>query len=162
MVCYFSVSFHHYRGPYPKISKMNILLKSARIVDPANKDHHLKKRYIHIKNGIIENIAPSITDVPENIKVIDHKNMHISIGWFDSGVSFGEPGYEERETIANGLFTAAISGFTDIVLNPNSNPLPDSRPDIVYLKNAARSSATSLHPLGTLTVRAEGEVLAEL
>lgn len=140
---------------------MNILLKSAKIIDPANKDLHLKKRDIYIKDGIIENIAPNL-EIQKETKVIDYKNLHLSIGWFDSGVSFGEPGYEERETIANGLFTAAISGFTDIVLNPNTNPLPDSSPDIIFLKNASRSSATSLHPLGTLTIKSEGEVLAEL
>jgi dihydroorotase len=28
-------------------------------------------------------------------------------GWFDSSVSLGEPGYEERETIVNGLSVAA-------------------------------------------------------
>src|SRR5690606_34451513 len=131
MVCYFSVSFHHYRGSYPKISKMNILLKSARIIDPTNKDLHLKKRDIHIKDGIIENIASNL-EVSGETKIIAHENMHLSIGWFDSSVSFGEPGYEERETIANGLFTAAKSGFTDIVLNPNTNPLPDSSPDIIF------------------------------
>ena len=33
-------------------------------------------------------------------------------GWFDPSVSFGEPGFEERETIENGLNVAASSGFT--------------------------------------------------
>lgn len=140
---------------------MNILLRSARIIDSSNKDLHLKKRDIYIKDGIIENIAPKL-EAQKGTKIIDHRNMHLSVGWFDSGVSFGEPGYEERETIANGLFTAAMSGFTDIVLNPNTNPLPDSSPDIIFLKNASRSSATSLHPLGTLTVKSDGEALAEL
>lgn len=140
---------------------MNILLKSAKIIDSANKEFHLKKRDIYIKDGIIENMAPNL-DVPEETQVVHHKNLHLSIGWFDSGVSFGEPGYEERETIANGLFTAARSGYTDIVLNPNTNPLPDSSPDIIFLKNASRSNATHLHPLGTLTIKSEGEALAEL
>ncbi|HUH47224.1 MAG TPA: hypothetical protein VLZ54_08740, partial [Arenibacter sp.] len=123
---------------------MNILLKSARIIDPGNKELHLKKRDILIKDGIIKNIGPNL-DVSGETKVIDHKNLHLSIGWFDSGVSFGEPGYEERETITNGLLTAAMGGFTDVVLNPNTNPLPDSSPDIIFLKNASRSNATSLH-----------------
>jgi dihydroorotase len=34
-------------------------------------------------------------------------NLHVSQGWFDSSVSLGEPGYEERETIVNGLSVAA-------------------------------------------------------
>tara|TARA_R110000737_G_scaffold22251_3_gene40824 strand:+ start:3227 stop:4480 length:1254 start_codon:yes stop_codon:yes gene_type:complete len=140
---------------------MNILLKSAKIVAPNNKELHLKKRDIFIKNGVIEDIAANI-DVQGKTKVIQYKNLHVSIGWFDSCVSFGEPGYEERETIENGLYTAAMSGFTDIVLNPNTNPLPDSSSDIVFLKNASKNAATTLHALGTLTVKSEGESLAEL
>mgnify|MGYP003671449530 FL=1 len=140
---------------------MNILLKSAKIVAPNNKELHLKKRDIFIKNGLIEDIAANL-DVQGKTKVIQYKNLHVSIGWFDSCVSFGEPGYEERETIENGLYTAAMSGFTDIVLNPNTNPLPDSSSDIVFLKNASKNAATTLHALGTLTVKSEGESLAEL
>lgn len=140
---------------------MNILLKSAKIVAPNNKELHLKKRDILIKNGLIEDIAANL-DVQGKTKPIQLKNLHVSLGWFDSSVSFGEPGYEERETIENGLYTAAKSGFTDIVLNPNTNPLPDSSSDIVFLKNASKNAATTLHALGTLTVKSEGESLAEL
>ncbi|SHI73452.1 dihydroorotase [Arenibacter nanhaiticus] len=140
---------------------MNILIKKAQIVDPSNKEYHLKKHDILIKDGIIAEIATDI-QTGENIEILEKDNLHVSTGWFDSSVSFGEPGYEERETIKHGLFVAAKSGFTDIVLNPNTNPVPDSSSDIVFLKNAAKESATSLYPLGALTVGAEGEALAEL
>ncbi|WP_420322441.1 dihydroorotase [Flagellimonas sp.] len=140
---------------------MNMLLKSAKIIAPENKVLHLKKRDILIKKGIIEKIAASIA-VPSNTKVIDKKNLHVSLGWFDSGVSFGEPGYEERETIANGLKVAGHSGFTDIVLNPNTHPVPDTSSDVVFLKERASGSATRVFPLGTLTKNAEGVDLAEL
>ena len=140
---------------------MNILLKAATIVDPSNKEIHLKKRDILIKNGIIDTIAAKINPSGK-IKTVATKNLHVSVGWFDSSVSFGEPGYEERETISNGLLTAAKSGFTDVVLNPSTNPAPDSSSNIVFLKNASRDSATRLHPLGTLTKNAEGIDLAEL
>lgn len=140
---------------------MKILLKSATIVDASNKEHHLKKRDILIENGIISKIAPTL-DADARTRVISLKNLHVSVGWFDSSVSFGEPGFEERETIANGLLTAAKSGFTDIVLNPSSYPLPDSSSDIVFLTNAGKGHTTKLHPLGALTVKSEGEHLAEL
>lgn len=140
---------------------MNILLKSAKIIDAGNKDLHLKKKDIYIKNGKIEKIADKIAPKGQT-KVIDHKNLHVSIGWFDSGVSFGEPGYEERETIENGLLTAAKSGFTDVVLNSDTHPVPDSSSDIIFLKNAAKDSGTALHPLGALTVKSQSEDLAEL
>ncbi len=119
---------------------MNILIKSAKIVDPSNKELEEQK----------------------GMKVVQEKNLHVSIGWFDSGVAFGEPGFEERETIANGLLTAAKAGFTDIILNPNTHPLPDTSSDIVFLKNQARGHATNLYPLGTLTMNGEGKDLAEL
>ena len=140
---------------------MNILLKSAKIINALNKDLHLKKRDILVINGIIEKIAAKI-NAPKATKVVDLKNLHVSLGWFDSSVSFGEPGYEERETISNGLKTAAMSGFTDVVLNPNTHPAPDSSSDIVFLKNASQGYATNLYPLGTLTANAKGENLAEL
>ncbi|WP_298476179.1 dihydroorotase [uncultured Maribacter sp.] len=140
---------------------MNVLLKSATIVNSSDKKYHLKKRDILIKNGVIASIGTKI-DSPSNTKEIKLKNLHISIGWFDSSVNFGEPGYEERETIANGLLTASKSGFTDIILNPSSTPVPDSSSDIVFLKNAAQNKGVNLHPLGCLTNSAKGDSLAEL
>jgi dihydroorotase len=140
---------------------MNILLKSAKIVCPENKELHLKKRDILIKKGIIEKIGVSV-EAPANIKAIDKENLHVSLGWFDSSVSFGEPGLEERETIANGLYTAGKSGFTDIVLNPNTNPVPDTSSDVVFLKERGHGMATKIYPLGTLTKNANGVELAEL
>ena len=140
---------------------MNILLKSATIVDESNPKLHRKKRDILIKDGIIHKIAAKI-DNPGRAKIINLPNLHISHGWFDSSVCFGEPGFEERETIENGLAVAASSGFTDLVLNPNTHPLPDSSGDIVFFKEKNKGNATLLHPLGTLTVKSKGEELAEL
>lgn len=140
---------------------MNILLKSATIVNSNQKDIHLKHRDILIEDGIIAKIADEIEE-EKATQIIRLENLHVSLGWMDTGVSFGEPGHEDRETIENGLLTAAKSGFTDIILNPNVHPVPDSSPDIVFLKNAAKNQLTNLHPLGTLTMNADGEDLAEL
>ena len=105
---------------------MNILLRSATIIESNSPAIHQKKRDILIKNGLIEKIASKI-ELPKGVKEIKLENLHVSLGWFDSSVSFGEPGFEERETIENGLKVASESGFTDILLNPNTNPTPDSR-----------------------------------
>ena len=140
---------------------MNVLLKSAMILSPDTPEYHKKKRDILIRNGRIEKIAASIKD-PGKVRTIELPNLHISPGWFDSSVCFGEPGFEERETIDNGLKVAAASGFTDIVLQPNTNPLPDTSSDIVFLKKLASGHACELHPLGTLTKGSKGIDLAEL
>jgi len=139
---------------------MKILLKSATIVDDASK-HHQQQQDILIENGKIVKIAPSV-DASDGTQVISLENLHVSSGWFDSSVSFGEPGFEERETIENGLQTAAHSGFTNVALNTNTNPVADSKGIIQFIKSKAEFHAVNLYPIGALTVGSQGVDLAEL
>lgn len=139
---------------------MKILLKSATIIDEASK-HHLKKRDVLIENGTISKIAAKIPS-SEKVKEVSLKNLHISQGWFDSSVSFGEPGFEERENVENGLKTAAYSGFTSVAVNANSFPVTDSKGHIKFLKSKGEGNAVSLYPIGALTTGSKGVDLAEL
>ncbi len=128
---------------------MNTLLKSVTIVDKTS-DFHNSKVDILIENGIISNIDFNIIN-PKNYKEINLTNLHVSRGWFDSSVSFGEPGYEDRETIANGLIVASRSGFTSIGLQPNTNPISESRSQIEYIKNKSINDLVEIFPIGALT-----------
>lgn len=139
---------------------MNALIKSATIVD-SKSDFHNETVDILIEKGRISEISKHI-DNSNNYKEIKLDNLHVSQGWFDSSVSFGEPGYEEREIISNGLKTAANSGFTSVALNANSNPVIDSYADITFVKSKANNNAVSLYPIGALTQISKGEHLAEL
>src|SRR5690554_6372668 len=139
---------------------MKILLKSATIIDDASK-HHQEQQDILIENGNIVKIAPSI-EASDVTQEISRENLHVSSGWFDSSVSFGEPGYEERETIENGLQTAACSGFSNVALNTNTNPVADSKGIIKFIKSKAEHHGVNLYPIGALTVGSKGEDLAEL
>ena len=139
---------------------MTLLLKSATIIDESSPFHQQKKDLL-IENGIITKIANSINS-NESFTEIKLKNLHISQGWFDSSVCFGEPGFEERETIENGLHTAAKSGFTAVAVNPNTSPVADNKATIEFIKNKARDFATQLYPIGNLTKNAEGKDLAEI
>lgn len=139
---------------------MNVLIKSATILD-SKSDFHNQTQDILIEKGIITNISNSLKN-PNNYKEIQLDNLHVSQGWFDSSVSFGEPGFEERETIVNGLKTAAKSGFTSVALNANTNPVLDTNADISFVKNKAENHAVTLHPIGALTKNSDGKDLAEL
>lgn len=139
---------------------MKLLLKAAKIIDPGSK-YHNKKVDILIEGGIIKKIGASLK-IKEVDKEIDLKNLHVSKGWFDSSVSFGEPGYEERETIKNGLQVAGQSGFTQIALNPGTNPVLDNNGSITSIKSKAENSAVQLFVIGALTNKSEGKDLAEL
>jgi dihydroorotase len=139
---------------------MKILLKNATILDPSS-PFHSSTQDLLIQDGKIAKISQDSIDT-DNIKVIEHENLHVSKGWFDSGVSFGEPGYEERETLDNGLSLAASSGFTKILLNPDIIPIPDSGATISYLMKMGQNKTTSLYPIGALTEKGEGKQLASL
>lgn len=138
---------------------MKLLLKSATIIDK-HSAYHKKKLDILIENGIIIKIENDISTKGD--KVISEENLHVSRGWFDSSVSFGEPGFEERETIANGLDTAAKSGFTSIALNPNTYPVLDNNGAITSVKSKAAHHPVKMFPTGALTIKSEGVDLAEL
>ncbi|HBK72073.1 MAG TPA: dihydroorotase [Flavobacteriaceae bacterium] len=139
---------------------MNILIKSAKIID-SQSNFDQKTQDILIENGKISKIASSIKN-KKNYKEISQDNLHISVGWFDTSVSFGEPGYEERETIENGLKTAAKSGFTAVAINPNTYPLIDNKSAVEFLINKAKGNVVSLHPIANLTQQSKGKELAEL
>lgn len=138
---------------------MSILLKSAKIID-AKSDFNGKIQDILIEKGVITKISNSIKS--KDSKVINLKNLHVSPGWIDSSVCFGEPGYEDRETIENGILTAASSGFTDVILNPYTKPILDSRADIGFIKNKSLGSIVDIHPLGSLTRQSKSNELADL
>ncbi|MGB5322692.1 dihydroorotase [Lutimonas sp.] len=139
---------------------MNILLRSAKIID-SNSKFHNQKMDILIKNGVISDIGKKLA-LPANCKEIKLKNLHVSNGWFDTSVSLGEPGFEERENIQHGLEVAARSGFTKIALNPNTYPCIDNKSAVEFLIQKSSSSAVDLYPIANLTQGAQGKEMAEL
>jgi len=139
---------------------MNVLLKSAKIIDENSRFNNLVKDIL-IEKGVITKIADKIAK-PSNCKELKINNLHISNGWFDSSVSFGEPGYEERENIENGLNVAAKSGFTCVAVNPNTSPLIDNKSAVEFLKKKGEDSAVKICVIGNLTKNALGKDLAEM
>ncbi len=139
---------------------MNILLRSATIID-SQSSLNRKVRDILIENGKFSKIASKIEN-SNNYKEIKLDNLHVSNGWFDTSVSFGEPGYEERETIKNGLNVAARSGFTAVAVNSNTYPYIDSKSIVDFLVNSSLNHVVSLHPIASLTKASKGEEIAEL
>jgi dihydroorotase len=139
---------------------MNVLIKSATIIDPKS-DFNNKTQDVLVEKGRISKIADRINNT-KNFKEIKLEDLHISQGWFDCSVSFGEPGFEERETILNGLKTAALSGYTAVAVNANTDPVISTSSDVTFLKSKAEHSPVELLPIGTLTKDGNGTALAEL
>lgn len=138
---------------------MNLIFKNAVIIDPYS-NYHNQTVDVQVQNGIISKIEASLST--DGFDVIELDNLHISRGWFDTSVSFGEPGHEDRETIANGLDVAAKSGFTDVAVQPTGIPVADKQADIYFLKSKSAHTATAIHPIGALTKGSEGKDIAEV
>ncbi|MGY0425560.1 MAG: dihydroorotase [Polaribacter sp.] len=139
---------------------MTTLIKSATIIDSSS-PYHLQKKDLLIIDGIIEKISDTVPK-KETYQLVEKENLHISCGWFDTSVSLGEPGFEERETIKNGLQVAAKSGFTAVAVNANSNPVMDTKSGVEFLLNKANGFATKLYPIAALTQASNGLEMAEL
>ena len=139
---------------------MKTIIRNATIIDTKSPFHN-KTVDILIADGCILKIENKIAN-PDNYQEIQLDNLHVSPGWFDSSVSLGEPGFEDRETIENGLKVAAKSGFTGIALQPNSYPIIDNQSQVHFVKSKGQSAATELFPIGALTKESEGKDMAEL
>jgi dihydroorotase len=138
---------------------MRLIIKQATLVDPQG-PNHLKTTDILVENGIIkqlDQITPQDGD-----QIYEADNLHVSPGWFDTSVCLGEPGYEDRETLANGLQVAALSGFTGVAVQPNTVPVADNQSVIRLIKQASKNTATEAYPIGALTKESAGKDMAEL
>lgn len=139
---------------------MKTLLKQAKIIDPKSAFHQQTVDVL-IENGSIQNIASNLQP-DSDVQMVELENLHLSRGWFDSSVCFGEPGFEQRETIENGCLVAALSGFSSVALQPNSEPIHDNQTAISWAKSKAEKTAVNLYPIGALTKESAGKELAEL
>ncbi|MFC2125672.1 dihydroorotase family protein [Bacteroidota bacterium] len=137
---------------------MKVLIKSALILDQTS-DYSGKKHDILINNGRIEKIGNKL---PAPKTVINGKNLHVSIGWFDMRANFFDPGYEHKEDIYTGCEAAKAGGFTGVALIPNTNPPVQSKNDIAYIISKSAPCLVDLFPYGSVTVDNKGEELTEM
>lgn len=139
---------------------MNALIRKATIVDNQSPlDGTIND--ILVENGIIVRIAPQIKH-DFSIQTIDIPGLHVSPGWMDVACTFGDPGYEYRETLKSGCAAAAAGGFTDVLLLPNTSPPTHNKAQVEYLKRHSSETGVRVHPTGAVTKNTEGKELAEI
>ncbi|OOQ61573.1 dihydroorotase [Mucilaginibacter pedocola] len=138
---------------------MNLLIKSATVVHPAS-PFHLKVADILIENGIISQIAESLS--ADGAEVIDGTGKYLAPGFFDLNCNIGELGLETKEDLQTGTAAAAAGGFTGIALMPNTHPPVHSKAEVEYLLNRAKGNLVDIYPLGTISHKREGKDLSEM
>jgi dihydroorotase len=139
---------------------MNLIVRAAKIID-SKSPYNNQIVDVLIENGVLKKIGTSLPN-SDHFQEVKLENLHLSQGWFDSSVSLGEPGFEDCETISNGLQVAAKAGFTAIALQPNTFPVIDNQSQIHFVQSKAKNTATQLYPIGALTKESLGKDLAEM
>jgi len=138
---------------------MKVLIKKAKINDPASPFHNSTKDIL-VENGIIRAIDSAITESAD--EVVDIPNLSVSPGWMDVFAHFCDPGIEHKETLATGAAAAAAGGFTTVMVLPNTKPVIDTKSQVEYIVRASESLPAQILPIGAITRKTEGKELAEM
>lgn len=139
---------------------MNILIRSAHIIDPGS-SHHDKVMDILIENGVITAIKSKV-NTEKNVKIIKADNLYVSAGWLDMQVNFCDPGFEHKEDLESGIRAAAYGGFTGVATVSGTNPPIHSKSEVQYIINKTSSAIVDIYPIGTLSHKQEGKDLSEM
>lgn len=137
---------------------MNLLIKSATIIDP-NSPFNQKIADVLIEKGVITRVA---AEIEADVEIFEAEGKYIAPGFFDLNCNIGEPGLETKEDLYTGTRAAAAGGFTGIALMPNTVPPVHSKSEIEYLLNRSRKNLVDVFPLGTVSHKREGKDLAEM
>jgi len=143
---------------------MTLVIKSGRVIDPANSLDEPKDLLIH-KGRIkaIESPGSISFEAGEKPSVIDAKGCVVCPGLIDMHVHFREPGFEYKETITSGCQSAAAGGFTSVAVMPNTNPVNDTRAVTEHILSLARAEGIiNVYPIAAITQKLEGERLSEM
>src|SRR3954470_2994496 len=139
---------------------LRVLLKGARVVDPANGRDGVfdvlidGDRIARVGRGLPVDGA-RIVDVPSGLVIVP--------GLIDRHVHLREPGQEHKETVATGTASAVAGGFTAVACMPNTSPVNDNAGVTGFiLKKAAEANLARVYPIGAVSRGQKGEQLADI
>jgi dihydroorotase len=89
-------------------------------------------------------------------------DLCVSVGWCDMRTHAKDPGYEHKEDLNSLTNVAAMGGFTDIALLPNTKPVVQTKEGISYFKHFSAQSLVQLHPMAAVTINTEGKDFTEM
>ena len=130
---------------------------NARIIDPASGFDDYGN--ILIEGGRITAFGAHVT--PEG-DILDADGHICAPGLIDMRVSTGEPGRENRETIATAANAAAAGGITSFVIMPETDPVIDDMSLVDFITRRAEAAPVNVYVAGALTKGLDGESLTEI
>lgn len=153
-----------FRPQEQEIKGKKVAYINARLIDPASgldAEGGLLTQGEKIKDfgeGLFKDGVPSGVD-----EVIDLKGNVLCPGLLDIQVHFREPGQEHKETVETGSKSAVAGGVTQVVCQPNTNPVLDSLIALEYLQKRADETAyCHIKTYAAITENMKGERLSDM
>mgnify|MGYP005857137721 CR=1 FL=1 len=136
-----------------------LIIRGGHVLDPSEGiDATLD---IIVRDGVIAELLPAGTTASETL--LDATGCLVVPGLVDLHAHLREPGFEQKGTIATETLAALRGGFTTICAMPNTDPPPDSAPEVEALfERIERDAHVRVFPIGCVTRERAGTSLAEL
>ena len=140
---------------------MSLLLNSVTVSDTTSKYFNSKVNILIDSKGYIKKISKNkISDKVK--KVVDLEGLFISESWFDFNANFCDPGYEYKENLKSGVHVAINSGFLDVLITPNTNPIIQTKADVSYIQEKSLNNFCEIHPSAAISKNFNGKDLNDI
>ena len=155
------------------------LLQQVRVIDPVS-GTDVRSLDVLIADGVIKAVEENISHYPAQTQLRNCQGLVLGPGLVDLYSHSGEPGFEERETLASLVSAAAAGGFTRLSLLPDTMPPVDNLAGLAqlqqkgqgdketrgqgetYINRLSSSSPPQLYFWAALTVGMQGQQMTEL
>jgi dihydroorotase len=137
---------------------MKLLIQNGRVIDPASGHDALAD--LCVDQGRIAAVGSLPAGfAPE--RTIDARGLIVAPGLVDLSARLREPGHEGA--LKTEMRAALAGGVTGVACPPDTDP-PLDEPGLVRMlrQRSREAQGARLYPVGALTVRLEGEALAEI
>lgn len=150
------------------------LLQQVRVIDPVSGSDRSSSDVL-IADGVIKAVAQQISDYPSDTQIKECRGLVLGPGLVDLYSHSGEPGFEERETLATLFAAATAGGFTRLNILPDTTPPLDNPAGLARLQQQwqqVRGRAEAFLPQltqipqlsfwGAITLGVQGQQMTEL
>ncbi len=140
---------------------MKILLKRARIVDPAQGLDMVGD--LLIQDGKIREIGEDLfSHGAQAEEILDCNGLIAAPGLVDLHVHLRDPGQTHKEDVFSGCRAAAAGGVTSLLAMPNTTPPMDSPELVEELLHKAQTADAAVYTAACITTGLRGEAMTDL
>ena len=133
---------------------------NARLLDPASGLD--ANGTLVVVDGKIAAAGPDVR-ADQGMDIVDCGGACLAPGLVDMRAFLGEPGFEEKETLATAGLAAAAGGVTTVAAQPQTDPIVDELALVGFIARRARETcAVNVVSMAAITKGLRGEEMTEM